>query len=199
MTKRIKRYKALKEKMCSIDNELEEVIWGSMRELYEHRNLKEIKRFQEGIRKEIHTLSLIKTTIVELCLPTHLKIDNGWQDVQDFCKDNDFDLETESKSVAEEYVAMFLTDNYNHDVNEFVWVVKGADLWVSRIKWNDGQIIREDIKDIWKHKKRSVENCWVKIMGVDDGIIIRFKEESEIEKCFSINETINLLESHYLM
>lgn len=73
--------------------------------------------------------------------PTKIQIDAMkiiHEQVPNDCYLNDkgqWTLTKEGAAYLEEFVAMFLTDNYDHDLFGFDWVVKGSTIYIKKIKW----------------------------------------------------------------
>lgn len=192
-----KRYKKIGTEIAQLNQDVEDCM-SALKECYETRNLNRAKRFNGSLNyllKELYKREVIRD---ELLLPKHMKITNGYQDIQDFIKDNDW--EEEESSVIEEYVSNCLLDETNHNLFGFTWVVVGKDIYVTNIRWNQYQTLECDLKDVLKGK-HMIENDYVEVVKDISfkGCLLIKNKESGYTRRYTLKEAIKELESLYVM
>lgn len=192
-----KRYKQIKLELEQLEQDKEDTL-ERIQELYDERNIKVdgVNGVFITLKNLLRDIGLRKTIMSELLLPKRIKIEDGYQDCIDFWVDND--LPHNDDDICE-YISMYLTDSYNHNLYGFDWVVKGTNIYVNNIRWNKGQILVADLKHY--AKKDVLENDLVRVVrDVELGsYLITDKETKYTTRKWTLRETIEWLESHYYM
>lgn len=194
-----KRYKKLRSEIAQLNVDLEDT-YEEIKQLYIKRTSKGLRSVHIRLEYLLREINLRKTIEEEIVLPKHAKIDGGFQDVQDFIKDNDFEDE-ETTSILEEYCSMYLTDNYNHNIYGFTYHVKGKDIYLTNIRWNENQTLPHDIKMVAKGKEDMIDNALFSVVKdpfFKGCVLINDKETKYTQRC-SWKMGIRLLENQYYM
>jgi len=192
-----KRHQVIKNEIANIRQDLldsEEELKGA----YIERNLKKAKYIKKRINLLLGSLYTRETIQGEILLPQQLKIENGVLVLEDFWKDNSIEP---NNSDFEEFVAMYLTDNYNHNIFGFVWVVKEKDIFVTKIRWNKNQILESDIKETIRGKTQ-INNDFVTITknrDKENSVVIVHKESGYVQEANTLKGAIKILRNHYYM
>lgn len=189
-------------KLCVEIQDLAQDFEDTLREihdLYVKRDMKHLKGVEIRLHNIIRGINLRETIKEELSLPQYVKMEGGmlplkewWDKTNDMVKDH---------QDIEEHIAMFLTDNYNHNVYGFDWVVKGDDIFVNNIRWNENQILPNDLKLLLKGQIKVIENGMVSIYKDIDfkgSVLIKDKETNYIGR-YTYKEAIKALESRYYL
>lgn len=164
MTKRqFKLYKKAKEEIALLNDEIEQLEY-ELQDLCDGDDAKSINQTTKRISLKLKERCDLKSYLDRLVLPTHLVLKGGLKDCHDFLDDNK-EMEMDLESTIEEYCAMYLNDNYNHNLYGFQWATKDNcdDIFITRIRWFENQLIKEDLKDILKGKIKSFKNRFVSI------------------------------------
>jgi hypothetical protein len=193
-----KRYKKIRAEIAQLNQDIDDCM-TSIKMSYEQRDLKGAKKQNRVLENLLQMLYKRETISDELLLPKYVKLENGYQDVKDFIKDNEW-FEDEETSIIEEYVSNYLLDETNHNLYGFNYVVKGNDIYVTKIRWNQYQILESDLKDVLKGNNW-IENDYVEVVKditFKGCLLIKSKESSYIERC-TLKEAIRELENKYVM
>ena len=190
MTKKdLRRHNKIKEELAQLDQDFEDVL-EEIRFYYVERNMKKIKVAETKLKWVLREVNLRRTIDEEITLPKYVKM--TWVgEEEDMPKDAEM----------EEYIAMFLTDNYNHNVYGFQWVVKGKDVFITSIRWNQWQILESDLKRCLKDCNVCVKNGEVEIYKDPSkkGVLLIKDIESKYVRAAKLKEAIKELEDNYYM
>ena len=161
--KQFKLYKQTKEEIALLNDEIDQLEY-ELQDLCDGDDAKEIKKTTQTIALKLKDKYDLVSYCDKLRLPTHLVLKDGLKDCRDFLDDNKemgMDLET----TIQEYSSMYLNDNYDHDLYGFQWATKEDcdDIFITRIRWFENQLIKEDLKDILRGKTKSFKNRFVSI------------------------------------
>lgn len=155
-----KRYKRIGAEIAQLHQDMDDTL-SEIRELYIARDTKHLKGVRIRLENIIRETYLRETIREELLLPQYVKMEDGMKPLLAWWDEiNEMDINLQD---IEEHIAMFLTDNYNHDVCEFNYFVKGDDIYITNIHWNEKQILPHDIKLILKGELREIDNGFVHI------------------------------------
>lgn len=136
--------------------------------LYELRKTSTLKRLENQLIESTKKRAFLRAYLRMLTLPKKVVIVDGLEDAKTFIKD--YDTSAKIDYVIEEMVYMFLTDNYNDKICNYTWAKNDKDnnIYITRIRWDKNQLIKEDIKDILKGKIKSFSNGLVVIKRHND-------------------------------
>lgn len=190
MTKKdLKRHNKIKEELAQLDQDFEDVL-EEIRNHYVERNMKDVKIAETKLKWVLREVNLRRTIDEEILLPKYVK--TTWVgNEEDMPKDAEMD----------EYIAMFLTDNYNHNVYGFYWVSKGKDVYITNIRWNQNQTLPIDLKKCLKGEIGSIKNGEVEIYKdpFNKGVLLIKDTTTKYVRAATLKETIKELESKYYM
>lgn len=191
-----KRYKQIKLELQRLEQDESDTL-NEISDLIKQRKTKGLKYLYSRL-EHIITLKCLRETIrEELLLPKWIKMENGMQPLLDWWHEN-YEM-VEDYAEVEEHIAMYLTDNYNHNVYGFDYFVKGKDIYVTNIIWNENQILVSDLKH--KAKTDIVKNDFVEIIksNMDKCWYLTDKRNGYTTTRTTLRETIEWLESRYYM
>lgn len=200
--KTYKRYQEIKEEISKLNEKIEES-QDQLVALYTKRNTKGIRDLENALRWNIRERCQLVAIRDELLLPQYVKIENGVEEVLTHIKDNNIG-EPYLYNFVEEYVAMYLTDEYNHDVEEFTWHCDEKNIYVTQIRWNENQILPIDVKRVIKDGKM-IDNCYVTLTkyygwkGYENRITFHDKSSGYTQIVDSYTQAIRMLEARCYM
>lgn len=191
-----KRYKQIKLELQQLEQDENDTL-NEISDLIKQRNTKGLKYLYSRLEHIIALKCLRETIREELLLPKWIKMENGMQPLLDWWHEN-YEM-VEDYAEVEEHIAMYLTDNYNHNVYGFDYFVKGKDIYVTNIIWNENQILVSDLKH--KAKTDIVKNDFVEIIksNTDKCWYLTDKRNGYTTSRTTLRETIEWLEKHYYM
>ena len=193
-----KRLKAINGEIAQLNQDVENIL-SEIRESYIKRDLRDVKTLEKNLSRTLRLLNLRETIREELMLPKYVKLENAYQDIKDFCEENEnIPLH---KGLIEEYISINLIDTYNHCHYDFTWVVKDKDIYVTNIRWNKNQILPNDLKMVLKGKKRIIKNDLVEVtkhMMFEGTLAIKHKGSNYFQGA-TLKKAIRILEDHYYM
>jgi len=161
--KQLKLYKQTKEEIALLNDEIDQLEY-ELQDLCDGDDLREINKTTKVIALKLKKKYDLISYRNKLILPTHLVLKDGLKDCKDFLQDNK-EMEMDLETTIQEYCAMFMNDNYDHDLYGFQWATKDNcdDIFITRIRWFENQLIKEDLKDILKGNTKSFKNRFVSI------------------------------------
>lgn len=203
----LKRYKRIGEEIAQFHQDLEDAQkW--LNDCYVRRDYdgaRDTLKTIENIYQEIGIREVIRE---EILLPQYVKLEDAMntihENIKDDCKldgDGEWILTNYGEDFLEEFVAMYLVDNYNHCLFTFDWVVKGSTIFVSNIRWNQHQLLKCDLKELLKGMISRIDIgdiSLIKNTHFKNTIVLYDRREPNYEK-FSLNEAIKWLEEHYYL
>lgn len=194
-----KRYKKVRVEIAQLNHEVDDTM-DSIRLCYEQRDVKGARNLNLDLNILLEELFKREVIRDELLLPKYLKIKDGFQEVQDFIKDNDWD-QLETESLVEEYCSTCILDEGNHNHFDFYYHVKGKDIYITNIRWNEKQMLPHDLKRLLKKEIDAMENGYVLIKRhpIFKGLITIYEKGSQMGESFSYKEAIEYLENRYYM
>lgn len=132
---------------------------NNLLELMQKGTQKDVNISMRKIAKMMEEQSEIDCYIKRVILPKHLTIEYCVETIKTFCQDLGIDF---CDGVGE-FVENYLDDYYGQndfDNVEFSWAISkdGQSIYVNRLRWYKNQVIKEDVKDVFKGKKERFEN-----------------------------------------
>lgn len=193
-----KRYKEIREEIAQLEQDQQDTL-KELQDAYVNRDRSNAKMLYKRLEIILNDLNIRETIRHELLLPKYAKIEDGMSCLESFWQDNDIEPNDED---IEEFAAMYLNDNFNHNVYGFNWVVKGRDIYITSIRWNEKQILKSDLKQLFKGKIRKIENWKVRITKHpfwEHTLVIVHKDSTYVQSANTLNKAIRILEDHYYM
>lgn len=195
-----KRLALIKEELGQLELDMEDSL-RALENAFIKRDTREVKELEIRLSFILDDIALRRAIREEIELPKHYKIEGGFQEVQDFIKDNDWDKD-ETKELMEEYASMVLTDLTNHNLYGFTCVAKGNDIYITSIRWNENQLIEQDLKDLKKRKIKEVKNGFVKVYKhafFTNSYLVVDRKWNIVRSVDTFKGLIRWLEDHYYM
>lgn len=194
----LKRYRKIGAEIAQFNQDLEDAErW--LGDCYTRRDFNGARDTLKTIENIYHEIGIREVIRDELLLPQFVKLKNGINEIKDFMQDNE--IVENYETFIEEYIAMNLTDNYNHNLFGFDWVVRGSSISVSNIRWNQHQLLECDLKSLLKGEISRIEIGDVhlnKHAHFKNAICLYDRREPNY-KNLSLNEAIKWLEEHYYL
>lgn len=161
--KQFKLYKQTKGEIALLNEEINQLEY-ELQDLCDGDDVREINKTTKTIALKLKKKYDLISYRNKLLLPTHLVLKDGLKECKDFLQDNK-EMEMDLETTIEEYSSMYLLDEYNHNHYGFQWAIKDNcdDIFLTRIRWFENQLIKEDLKDILKGKIKSFKNRFVSI------------------------------------
>lgn len=197
--KEYKRYKKIRTEITQLNQDIDDTM-NEIKYHYTQRDVRGARKLNLDLGILLEELYKREVIRDELLLPKYLKLEGGFQDVQDFIKDNDWD-EDETEELVEEYCSTYLLDYTNHNHFDFYYHVKGKDIYITNIRWNEKQMLPHDLKRLLKKEIDAMENGYVLIKRhpIFKGLITIYEKGSQMGESFSYKEAIEYLENRYYM
>ena len=194
-----KRYKKLRADIAQLHQDVDDTM-SAIRLCYEKRDVQGARELELDLNILLEELYKRETIKSELLLPKYLKIENGFQEVKDFIKNNNYD-EEDTGVFLEEYCSMFMLDNYNHNHYDFYYHVKDNDIYITNIRWNEKQMLPHDLKRVLKGEIKDIKNGYVLIKRhpIYKNQLSVYEKGSQMSHMLSFKETVEYLESRNYM
>lgn len=172
-------------------------------ELMQKGTQKDVNISMRKIAKMMEEQSEIDCYIKRVILPTHLTIEDCVETIKTFCQDLGIDF---GDGVGE-FVENYLDDYYGQndfDNVEFSWAISkdGQSIYVNRLRWYKNQVIKEDVKDVFKGKKERFENRLVMFTRHPlwkGCFLVKDKRNDYMTSIYSCGKMIDFLESIYAL
>ena len=194
----LKRYKKIGTEIAHLNQDIEDAQkW--LDNCYIRRDFEGARETLKKIEDIYHEIGIRQVIREELLLPQSIKLENAITEIEDFMKDNS--IVDDYEAFVEEYVAIYLTDNYNHTLFGFDWKVRGSTIYVSNIRWNQHQLLSHDLKCLIDGEISRIEIgdiVLIKNTSLENAICIYDQEEPNYQT-LSLSEAIKWLKKHYYL
>lgn len=191
-----KRYNKLKEEISGLNQDIEDAE-NILLFMFRNRNMNGVAAWQKTISKLQYQLCQRRIIMEELLLLKHLVIEDGYTELVEFCEDNNWEL---TKELIEEYISNYLMDNYNRNIYGFQYGINNGNIYVNAIRWNEHQILKEDVKTVVKGDAKEMGNEQVHLIKTPhfkNGVVINHDGYST--RVMTYKEAIKYLEDNYYM
>jgi len=196
MTKKeYERYQKIGIEIDQLNQDLDDLT-NEMKRLCAER--KPFGNITKQIAQTIQDIGLREGIREELLLPQNVKIKGGYSEVERILREG---YVCDKQVAIEEYISMYLTDNFNHNIHYFEWEVRDEDLYIAHIHWKQNQILAYDLQKLLKRDIEWISNAFIEIckdITFKGCVLIKDKRSNYIQR-YPLKEAIKWLEDNYYM
>lgn len=184
-----KRYKEIGSEIAQLHQDMEDTL-TEIKQHYIDRNLKSVRGAQIRLENIIRGIDMREVIREELLLPQYVKMEGAMRYVKD-----------QPKSFVEEFIAMYLTDNYNHNVYECTYHSDAKNIYITNIRWNKNQVLPRDVKRVLKGELDHIKNGHFEMYkyGMKEGMVLIKHKASNYVNAYTYKKAIKVMEEHYYL